>query len=197
MPSGQTVEGECVQFCPTVGIVHFFALLTNNTCVTKCPDGLYGSTTNNTCMPTCILADNFYADPAVNLCVAECTHNTSYFSYADEFSRTCVTECPADEGQVGDRLIWKCVSRCSSLSEYADLVNGYCVPGCPPNYFAGNTTQTCVSNCSLYTLMYGDTTNRVCVEQCPLSTLYADNTQRLCVISTHCSTGLFGYNATR
>ena len=45
--------------------------------------------------------------------------------------------------------------------------------------------------------MYGDTTNRVCVDQCPLATLYADNTQRLCVVATSCSTGLFGFNTTR
>lgn len=45
MPSTQTVNGNCVKFCPN----GTFALRTNNTCVTKCPNGLYGSTTNNTC----------------------------------------------------------------------------------------------------------------------------------------------------
>jgi hypothetical protein len=38
MPSDKTAEGECVQFCPN----GTFALLTNNTCVPQCPDGLYG-----------------------------------------------------------------------------------------------------------------------------------------------------------
>lgn len=92
MPTNQNIEGECVKFCPTeTGPIPFFALLTNNSCVKKCPNGLYGCTVNNTCMPNCLLADGLYADPAINLCVSECTHNTSYFSYADEFSRTCVT----------------------------------------------------------------------------------------------------------
>jgi hypothetical protein len=83
MPIGQTVNGQCVKFCPTVGGITFFALLTNNSCVTKCPNGLYGSTMNNTCYPTCILGTNTYADPANNLCVTTCTHNQSYFSYAN------------------------------------------------------------------------------------------------------------------
>jgi hypothetical protein len=54
MPTGQTVNGQCVKFCPN----NTYALLTNNTCVPKCPDGLYSSTTNNTCYSTCNLANN-------------------------------------------------------------------------------------------------------------------------------------------
>ncbi len=38
LPTGQTVNGTCVKFCPT----GFFAYLLNNTCVAKCPDGFYG-----------------------------------------------------------------------------------------------------------------------------------------------------------
>ena len=125
-------------------------------------------------MTTCSLANNEYADDYNNLCTTTCTHTSTYFSYADENTRKCVTSCNSSLGEVGDRLIWKCVPRCSSLSEYADLVNGYCVSQCPVNYFADNRTQTCISNCSQYTLMYGDTANRVCVEQCPSGTLYAD-----------------------
>lgn len=58
MPLGQNVNGECVKYCPTVGSVVFFALSSNNTCVTKCPNGLFGTTTNNTCSSTCSLANN-------------------------------------------------------------------------------------------------------------------------------------------
>ena len=60
-----------------------FALLSNNSCVTKCPNDYYGSSTNNTCFSTCTLADNYYADPYDNRCVAECYHTSTYFSYAD------------------------------------------------------------------------------------------------------------------
>ena len=58
-----------MDFCPTVGGITYFALLTNNTCVTKCPNNLYGSTTNNTCRSDCTLADHYYADDTNNLCV--------------------------------------------------------------------------------------------------------------------------------
>jgi hypothetical protein len=194
MPLGQTTGGSCVTFCPLVSSVRYYALLSNNSCVRVCPSGLYGSATNNTCMGICSLANHEYADDTNNLCVTECTHNASYFSYANEFTRACVTVCPASKGLVGDQLIWKCVARCSSLTQYADLNAGYCVSLCPSGYFADNSTQTCVSNCSQYTLMYGDTVNRVCVTVCPTSTLYTDELQRLCVVATSCSPSFFAYN---
>lgn len=107
-----------------------------------------------------------------------------------------MTTCPADKKQVGDRLIWKCVSRCSSLSEWADLTDRYCKSSCPTGMFADNSTQTCVSNCSLYTMMYGNTATKMCVYQCP-GTLYADKINRLCVIASACPVGTFAYNTSR
>jgi hypothetical protein len=59
MPTGNTVEGECVKFCPN----GTFALLTNNSCVSKCPNGLYGEIDNNTCYENCTLANGKFADP--------------------------------------------------------------------------------------------------------------------------------------
>jgi len=103
MPLGSVVNGQCVEFCPP----NTFAYLGNNTCLSKCPTNLYGSTANNTCFYSCTIADNSYADPTNNLCVSTCSHNSSYFSYADLYTRTCVTFCPL--GMIGDQITWQCV----------------------------------------------------------------------------------------
>jgi len=193
LQSGTTINGNCVKFCPN----GTFAYLKNNSCVSKCPNGSYGSTMNNTCYDSCNLADGYYADPLNNMCVSTCFSNSTYVSFADEYTRTCVTSCPSDKLTVGDKTNWKCVERCSNLSQFADPVTGHCESICSDGYFADNSTQLCVSNCSLYSLKYGNTATKVCVDLCQNTTLYADDLTRLCVNSTSCPPGYFGLNATK
>ncbi len=45
--------------------------------------------------------------------------------------------------------------------------------------------------------MYGYITDRICVYQCPLEGLYADDFTRLCVNSSSCTLGYWGLNPSR
>lgn len=186
MPLNQITNGTCVDYCPT----GFFALLTTNQCVRKCPDGLYGDLTNNTCYENCTLANKRFADSTTNMCVDVCPYNGSYDSYGDLFSRTCVVNCPLDKFTVKDTNTRLCEPSCTRDDEYIDYTSGYgkCTRSCPqtPLRFADNVTQTCVTQCSLYSGTYGYITTRVCVLQCPVSGLYANNQSRLCVSALGC-----------
>ncbi len=169
MPTGQTVNGTCVKFCPP----NFFAYLLNNTCVAKCPNGFYGDVTNQTCYQNCTLSNNRFADNAINMCVDTCTkYNNSYDSFADLYSRQCVTQCPIDKFTIKDNNTRKCEPRCTRLNEYADWTTGYCVTMCPSGWYADPVTLTCVQNCSLYSQRYIYELNRSCVTNCKDVGLY-------------------------
>lgn len=105
LPAGQTVEGSCVTFCPT----DFFTNFADNTCVGVCPDGYFGETDNHTCYKNCTLANNRFADRVIHMCVDTCTkYNASYDSFADLYSRQCVTACPSDKSTIKDNNTRQC-----------------------------------------------------------------------------------------
>lgn len=111
------------------------------------------------------------------MCVDICPYNGSYDSYGDLFSRKCVTTCPTDKFTVKDTNTRLCEPSCTEDDEYIDFALMKCVTSCSttPLMFADPVSQSCVSDCSLYSKRYGYTTTRICVEQCPVSGLYAND----------------------
>ena len=162
----------------------------------KCPDGLYGDTTNNTCYPNCTLANKKFADSTTNMCVPTCPYSSTYDSYADLFSRKCVVNCPLDKFTVKDTNTRQCEPSCTRDDEYIDYTSGYgkCTRQCPsaPLRLANNTSQVCVTQCSLYSKMFGYIPTKICVLQCPVSGLYANSDNRLCVSAINCPTNHYG-----
>ena len=58
--------------------------------------------------------------------------------------------------------------------------------------FADPVSQYCVTDCSIYSKRYGYETDRICVEQCPVDGLYANDETRRCVSAWDCPAGQFG-----
>jgi hypothetical protein len=135
------------------------------------------------------------SDTTIRICVKYCQMVGSVYYYADDPSRSCVTNCPMFVyGTYGDKIDFKCVSYCSR-GQFRDNSTGTCVYSCPSPTFADNTTfkcleicsdgffaedinNTCVKYCPAYYFGY----NKTCVPQCPFGTYYYnDNTTWLCV----------------
>ena len=131
------------------------------------------------------------------MCVDTCTkYNESYDSFADLYSRQCVTKCPDDKYTIKDNNTRRCEPRCTHLDEYTDWTTGYCVTMCPPGLYADPVTLTCVVNCSLYSQRYIYLVNQSCVSNCKDVGLYQNQVTRTCVNPFGCPAGFWGLNST-
>jgi len=151
--------GSCVASCAT----GFFAVASLAKCTNDCTQfGLlfYSDVPANSTMGSCvsICPNSLIIDPSTHWCVSICPPN-SYLKLENRSSTpTCATSCPTG-------------------FEYD--FNSSCVLICPLGYFAQtlNGHNKCVDVCLG---AFGDNTTRVCVNQCP-NTSIADPTTHLCV----------------
>lgn len=77
----------------------------------------------------------------------------SPYIYADDFSRQCVTKCPASQNTFGDAGNNSCNLNCPwALGNYLykDPSTQKCVSSCPvnPSLYKDNGTKSCVSICN-------------------------------------------------
>lgn len=159
------VNGSCLMACPsgfyanpilnlcnTTCANSTFRDPTTNFCVVVCPPGYFGDISGNyICVKTCSVSTE-YGNPINQLCVVK-SSCTAPFIYADDYSRQCVTLCPASQNTFGD------------------ATNNYCTLTCPwgPTLyqFRDPSTQTCVSNCPIDPSLYADNSTFNCVSSCP------------------------------
>lgn len=138
-------------------------------CVSKCPNGFYGSTINNTCNIAC--PQDQFKDNVNNLCQKVCP--SANLLFGEPFSRTCVTSC----NSTGYKILYAdfnaslCATACSG-SQYADPVTMKCVnkTSCTSGLNADPYYKRCVSRCYNQTYAY----QGMCYPNCPNSTLFAD-----------------------
>lgn len=83
--------------------------------------------------------------------------------YADNFSRICRTQCPAN--YYSDYSTRYCVSICPEIPAlFAILDIRICIDQCPTNSWADNKTRTCVlDKCPSTPDTYGDNSTWTCV----------------------------------
>lgn len=112
----QTGKRSCLEQCPIVSGVYYYAQNTSRICVKVCVSGTWGlqssrecvedpflcgsqwaDNTTNMCVTTCPATSGLYADPTSKFCVPLCP--PTY--YSDDKSRTCVQRCPDDNGPRG------------------------------------------------------------------------------------------------
>ena len=75
-----------------------------------------------------------------------------------------------------------CVSDCTTTDDlilYFYSPNTTCIASCPEEYFADNTTLSCVEACPEQS--YGYTDNNTCLSGCP-DGYYADDHSQMCVL---------------
>ena len=122
-------------------------------------------------------AVDYFGDSHTGRCVLFCTEGT----YAQTSSRRCVPGCSPE---FADNYTRRCMPGCPpSQWTYADPTTHRCVRVCPPNYYAENTTQTCVPTCWNYSSTsygYADNITKYCVAVCPYG-FFGDNTTFKCV----------------
>lgn len=107
----------------------------------------------------------------------------SPYIYADDFSRQCVTMCPASQNTWGDAGNNFCSSTCPWVAGnylYKDPSTQKCVSTCPvnPSLYKDNGTQFCVSYCSSPNFAVDAT--RECLPSCP-NNFFQDTVTRKCV----------------
>lgn len=156
---------------------------TNNTyrgCLSYCPlqilnatknITLYEDNTTWTCVSVCPLGYYAFAHPTdttIRKCVKMCQIIAGVYYFADDITRSCVTECPTKVHNTwGDKITFKCVKTCSR-KQYRDITTKQCTYSCPDSpveYFADNSTWNCTKKCPKGT--YAESTNNSCVKQCP------------------------------
>lgn len=152
----ESVSKRCLEYCPSGK----FALDTNRTCVTNCPQYYFINQT---------LTNVEYR------CVAKCPNNTFLNS-----TNYCIksTECPS--GQYGNPLTGTCTANCpgdGSIELFADTNPNVkkCVYVCPESFYIQNITgnRTCVSSClATYFINY---VTRMCVKNCSAGTFALNN----------------------
>ena len=107
--------------------------------------------------------------------------NTTYQTYAQNSSQSCVPSCGTNEW--ADLTTLRCVAVCPN-GYYADNSTGYnlCSSSCPGTYrFRDNSTKSCVSICPASNSTYGDSTGDRCVYTCPDGTFAQVDANRRCV----------------
>jgi len=81
-----------------------------------------------------------------------------------------------------------CVTTCPVISNlYANPTTGYCVPVCPPTYFADSVSQECVQRCPINNGIhdtFGNNDTHICEEKCTQVNAYSDpqTLNRYCVL---------------
>ena len=191
----QTGNRSCVDLCPNIGGVTWFAQITEQLCVLVCEEGTWGNY-HNTPIPKCATVPTDcivgeFADNSTNLCVPLCPESENYFG--DPSTRLCVDRCPD--------LPLAVVNATATINLvagtlYADYSTRLCVYRCPDDFgprgtFGDNDTNSCVHRCPDGT--YGDaqTANRHCVDECTPDT-FADNLTNTCVEECPSSPPYFG-----
>lgn len=155
------------RLCKSTCNPSFRLVLTQNTCVGRCPSDpdLYGDTTDYNCTAVC--SGGQYADPTDRMCKANCNPLYQYNfrcvkvcpeGYYADATYDCVIPTSCDANTYGDNSTTKCVGTCPSGS-FADPISRYCIAVCPDTYF-------------------GD--NRVCVQNCTTASTTASNITQLC-----------------
>lgn len=124
----------------------------------QCPPGYFGDITGDgtvagtyICKKVCTQVTE-YGNPLTRVCVVKANCQNPYI-YADDFSRQCVTKCPASQNTWGDAGSNYCSLTCPWVVGnylYKDPSTQKCVADCPvnPSLFKDNGTQFCVSFCT-------------------------------------------------
>jgi proprotein convertase subtilisin/kexin type 5 len=174
---GENTTRLCVPSCP----VPTFAFIQTRVCIDICPvtvsntPGFFGdpgTTPTRLCVTAC-LTGGLYRDVANNrTCQPTCTFNSTYKTYQDPTTMTCVGECPSYPQSL---FAWGTNSSTAS-----------CIFPCTTGYM-DDASRSCVANCS--NLL--DPTTNTCVSICPdhsalNTTLYANLVTKTCVIATAC-----------
>lgn len=161
----------------------YFRDPTNNYCVAQCSPGYFGDVSGGyICVLTCSVTTE-YGNPVSRLCVVKNSCPSPY-SYADDYSRQCVTQCPESQGTFGDLTNHYCNTTCpwdvSPGYYFKDPSTQKCVTACPsnPSYFADNSTHECVLICP--SLSFAVVGSRSCEPSCP-NNFYKDTVSRACV----------------
>ena len=159
-------------------------------CIDICPvtvatsPGLFGdpnTTPTRLCVSTCLTA-SLYRDVANNrTCQLTCTYNSTYKTYRDPTTMTCVAECPTYPqylyAQGTDSATAFCGATCPTGHKYD--ANMSCISTCPNLY--DSTTDRCVDRCptssASNTLLYANLITNICVTaaNCPLNTYASDD----------------------
>lgn len=168
----------CIDICPatinnTPGYFGDPGTLPSRLCVTNClTSGLYRDVANNrTCQPACTFNSSYktYQDPTTMTCVAQCPTFPEYLYAFGSNSSTaaCMASCPT--GYMNDASR-NCVSTCPIL---LDPTANKCVSICPDNSATNTTlygnmvTKTCVIATSCPNNTYASDDSQTCVEKCP------------------------------
>lgn len=189
------LDGTCVNACPnsfyadkytnkcdTICSNSTFKDATSNYCVNICPPGYFGDITGGyNCASVCSSISE-YGDPVQRLCVVKASCTAPYI-FADDYTRRCVTLCPASQNTYGDSTNSNCTMNCPwtvGLYTFRDPSTQTCVTKCPvnPSLYADNSTKTCVDNCPANS--YAVDATRTCEYSCP-NNFYINNVTRRCV----------------
>ena len=185
-PTGQFADNLTLQcISPCTGSLPFGDPISRQ-CVLDCPDNYYGDWALNLCVQNCSNATVRYADNITGNCEPICTAPTwgtnsstsprcenqcPSGSFAKEGIRICVLDCGT--GFYGDPVTRKCYSDPKNCSEgyYGNSVSNLCVlpVNCQSDangkqFFAQNSTKTCVSQCLIPN--YGDSYLWLCIPVC-------------------------------
>jgi hypothetical protein len=182
--------------CPAQSGEYRFADPVSQTCVFFCPLGLFGDTDisgNFSCVSSC--SGSQLRDNSTQRCVPLCPSVPD--SWADINAHDCVYQCPLNffaSGQA-DRL---CVDSCSAYLTFGDVQARRCGSTCAINYWADNSSFLCKARCPDNPDFYADNTTGTCVYNCSKGdnwTTFADPISRQCV--TECPTGYYAQNSTQ
>jgi hypothetical protein len=184
----QTYYGEnttrlCIPACPAPS----YAYTPTRVCIDLCPltvsnsPGLFGdpsTTPSRLCVLKCVTA-GLYRDVANSrTCQPTCTFNSSYKTYRDSTTMTCVSECPTYPQYL--------------YAQGTDSSSAVCASSCPVGLYKYDANTSCLSSCP--SLL--DPTTSKCVEKCPFNSasntvLYANLITKTCVSSSSCPSNTY------
>jgi hypothetical protein len=117
----------------------------------------------------------YYAYPTGNstyFCVNPCPNKPEGQYYGDNFTKTCVLQCPAN---VSNTAYW-------NLSFASDQHN-FCLNTCPTTITLGSVIKN----------LYYDLVNRKCVTECPSTQPYSNPTDLACYLNCPINGGVQYY----
>jgi len=159
--------GKCVAECPKNEGIYADMLL--HVCASTCSGGYFGSQVNQTCIQVCDLG--YYGDPTTTLCTDLCP--VKIYSYGQNVTRTCVTDCKGWVGAGGvigyaDNYSRLCRDVCQNtipVETFIDPIDQACVEICRWGWYAENTSNICTQSCPGGT--FADNFSSYCVDVCP------------------------------
>lgn len=135
---GENITKLCVKSCPSPS----FAFVDTRVCIDECPitiantPGYFGdpdTTPTRLCVLKCLTA-NLYRDVEHNrTCQPTCWYNTTYRTYRDPTSMTCVSECPNFPQHL--------------YAQDANTSDPFCATSCTTG-IRDDTNMSCVSSCA-------------------------------------------------